>query len=210
MECNSNDGHNAMMISPSAMQRRRNQFHRTFRWQAIRSHSRNGGHRAAIGPVARSGAASVVVGDKLFIFGGFGGGTGRLDDFWSYDFATSTWSEVPVLSRIKPGCRENNGVVISDSSRFIYLFGGYNGQTWLNDLWKYDIETQMWTCLQESSGETGQQHQQPHDHHHNNNNNNIRHNQRKAIDRVGAPPLGYRTFWMALMTRRVITSCVAS
>lgn len=34
--------------------------------------------------------------------------------------------------------------------------------TWLNDLWKYDIETQHWSCLQESSGETGQQ--QPHDH----------------------------------------------
>lgn len=52
--------------------------------------------------------------------------------------------------------------MISDSSRFIYLFGGYNGVTWLNDLWKYDIETQQWSCLQESSGETGQQ--QPHDH----------------------------------------------
>jgi leucine-zipper-like transcriptional regulator 1 len=131
----------------------------------------------------------VVVGDKLFIFGGFGGGTGRLDDFWSYDFATSTWSEVPVVSHSKPGCRENNGVVISDSSRFIYLFGGYNGQTWLNDLWKYDIETQMWSCLQESSGETGQQHQQqPHDHHHNNNDNN--NNNNNNAGESGAPAAG--------------------
>ena len=28
----------------------------------------------------------------------------------------------------------------------------YNGDCWLNDLWKYDIETQHWTCIQESSG----------------------------------------------------------
>jgi Kelch motif len=78
-------------------------------------------------PPPRSGAASVVVKGKLYIFGGYGGGTGRLDDFWSYDYATQRWEEVTVLSVEKPGCRENNGVVISDSSRSIYLFGGYNG-----------------------------------------------------------------------------------
>jgi Galactose oxidase, central domain len=26
------------------------------------------------------------------------------------------------------------------------------GDCWLNDLWKYDIETKHWTCIQESSG----------------------------------------------------------
>lgn len=67
---------------------------------------------------------------------GYGGGTGRLDDFYSFDFDTSTWEQVDVLGEEKPGCRENNGVVISDSSRSIYLFGGYNGTSWLNDLWK--------------------------------------------------------------------------
>lgn len=55
-----------------------------------------------------------------------------------------------VLSAEKPGCRENNGVVIGEGSR-VYLFGGYNGTSWLNDLWMFDIDTQCWTCLQESS-----------------------------------------------------------
>lgn len=58
------------------------------------------------------------------MFGGYGGGTGRLDDFYSYDFDTNEWKEVQVLSEYKPGCRENNGVVISDSLSEIYLFGG--------------------------------------------------------------------------------------
>ena len=62
---------------------------------------------------------------KLYVFGGYGGGTGRLDDFYSFSFDTGQWELVQVLSREKPGCRENNGVVISDSSKTLYLFGGY-------------------------------------------------------------------------------------
>jgi leucine-zipper-like transcriptional regulator 1 len=58
--------------------------------------------------------------------------------------------EVKVLSTEKPGCRENNGVVIGDASR-VYLFGGYNGTSWLNDLWSFDIDSQRWTCIQDSS-----------------------------------------------------------
>lgn len=95
------------------MQRRRNQFHRTFRWQAIRNARR--------GPSARSGAASVVVGDKLFVFGGFGGGTGRLDDFWSYDFVSGIWDEVPVRSEIKPGCRYVLTAVVASSQCYLIL-----------------------------------------------------------------------------------------
>mmetsp|Transcript_4774 Transcript_4774/g.10128 ORF Transcript_4774/g.10128 Transcript_4774/m.10128 type:complete len:613 (+) Transcript_4774:1-1839(+) len=101
-------------------------------------------------PPPRSGAASVVVKGRLYMFGGYGGGTGRLDDFYSFSFDTNSWEEVKVLSEEKPGCRENNGVVIGDSSR-VYLFGGYNGNSWLNDLWMFDIDTQRWTCIQESS-----------------------------------------------------------
>jgi len=103
-----------------------------------------------IQPPPRSGAASVVVRDRLYMFGGYGGGTGRLDDFYSFEFEKNQWEEVEVLSIEKPGCRENNGVVIGDSSR-VYLFGGYNGNAWLNDLWMFDIDTKRWTCIQENS-----------------------------------------------------------
>eukprot|EP00590_Aulacoseira_subarctica_P011142 CAMPEP_0172432294 /NCGR_PEP_ID=MMETSP1064-20121228/62499_1 /TAXON_ID=202472 /ORGANISM="Aulacoseira subarctica , Strain CCAP 1002/5" /LENGTH=715 /DNA_ID=CAMNT_0013179493 /DNA_START=1 /DNA_END=2145 /DNA_ORIENTATION=+ len=101
-------------------------------------------------PPPRSGAASVVIRSKLYVFGGYGGGTGRLDDFYSYDFSTSSWEEVSLSTDIKPGCRENNGVVLADENK-IYLFGGYNGTSWLNDLWCFDIETAAWQCLQENS-----------------------------------------------------------
>jgi N-acetylneuraminic acid mutarotase len=105
-------------------------------------------------PPPRSGAASVVVNGKLYVFGGFGGGTGRLDDFYVFDFSTLTWDVVETIGDEKPGCRENNGAcVISGSSSShskIIVFGGYNGSTWLSDLWSYDITSRRWTCIQES------------------------------------------------------------
>jgi N-acetylneuraminic acid mutarotase len=88
--------------------------------------------------------------NKLYVFGGYGGGTGRLDDFHSFDFDTNSWEEVPVLSSERPERRENNGVVIGGGTR-LYLFGGYNGSAWLNDLWMFDIVTQCWECIQKPS-----------------------------------------------------------
>jgi hypothetical protein len=38
----------------------------------------------------------------------------------------------------------------------MYLFGGYNGSTWLNDLWMFDIDTRVWTCIQESTTTTAE------------------------------------------------------
>jgi N-acetylneuraminic acid mutarotase len=102
-------------------------------------------------PPARSGAASVIVDGKLYIFGGYGGGTGRLDDFYSFDFERNKWKRVEVLSEERPGFRENNGVVASGDSRRLTLFGGYDGNQWLNDLWVFDIPQSRWTCIQESS-----------------------------------------------------------
>ena len=114
-------------------------------WSRITPSSTSG-----VFPHPRSGAASAIVRSKLYLFGGYGGGTGRLDDFHSFDFDTNTWQEVKVLSKIRPGKRENNGVVIGGGTR-LYLFGGYNGSAWLNDLWMFDIETQRWECIQEPS-----------------------------------------------------------
>ena len=77
------------------------------------------------------------------------------DNFYSFSFDADNGG-VKVLSDEKPGCRENNGVVIGDSSR-MYLFGGYNGSSWLNDLWMFDIDTQRWKCIQESSDDLSEE-----------------------------------------------------
>jgi leucine-zipper-like transcriptional regulator 1 len=35
--------------------------------------------------------------------------------------------------------------------------GGYNGSAWLNDLWKFDIQSKRWSCIQDSSDPLGEE-----------------------------------------------------
>lgn len=100
--------------------------------------------KGATMPYRRSGAASVVVGDKMYVFGGYGG-DGRLDDFWEYTFEGRSWRQIEYNSS-SPGVRENNGVVEHDGK--LYLFGGYNGSEWLNDFWEFDLESRIWRQLE--------------------------------------------------------------
>ena len=112
-------------------------------------------------PPPRSSAASAVVNGKLYVFGGYGGpGTiGRLDDFYSFSLKgddDACWEVVDVLSDERPGCRECNPVAVvvagdggdsndsDDSSRTFYLYGGYDGTKWLNDLWTFDVDARRW------------------------------------------------------------------
>jgi N-acetylneuraminic acid mutarotase len=95
-------------------------------------------------PGARSGAASVVVGTKMYMFGGYGG-NGRLGDFFVYDFEERRWSRVDCKGDVMPGVRENNGMVVHGDC--LYLFGGYNGSTWLNDFHRFDLEQSRWSVV---------------------------------------------------------------
>ena len=95
-------------------------------------------------PGPRSGAASVVVGNKLYVFGGYGG-SGRLADFFEYDFETKTFHEVHTAGD-SPGVRENNGVVLYKNR--LYIFGGYNGNDWLNDFHEFDLQTRVWSKVE--------------------------------------------------------------
>lgn len=98
-------------------------------------------------PSPRSGAASVIVDAHMYIFGGYGGG-GRLDDFHCFDLDNTRWSCVEPSSGLTPGMRENNGLI--EFRGKLYLFGGYNGQQWLNDLFSFDLFTKEWHNVDQS------------------------------------------------------------
>lgn len=44
------------------------------------------------------------------LFGGYGG-SGRLDDFWEFNFDSNLWRNVETYGQ-HPGARENNGSVV--------------------------------------------------------------------------------------------------
>jgi hypothetical protein len=55
------------------------------------------------------------------------------------------WDEIEQLSPI-PSARDSHQMVI-DYNNIIYMFGGFDGSSELNDFWKYDIELNKWTQI---------------------------------------------------------------
>lgn len=119
---------------------------RCWRVVQVNNHVWGGKHVSQI-PGPRSGSASVVCGNKLYLFGGYGG-NGRLDDFFEFDFDSKLWRRVE-YDGPSPGVRENNGVV--EYNGMLYLFGGYNGQCWLNDFHEFNLEKRTWRLIEPES-----------------------------------------------------------
>ncbi|CAD7945856.1 unnamed protein product [Amoebophrya sp. A25] len=93
-------------------------------------------------PPERSGASCVPYGKYLWLFAGYGGGGGRLDDIWRFDLGKRRWSKVAPRGEKKPMPRENNSALVVKGK--MYVFGGYSGFTWLNDFWAFDFKAKTW------------------------------------------------------------------
>lgn len=118
-------------------------------------------------PGARSGEVSWTDGNgNLWLFGGTGVGSGvnggDLNDLWEFNPTADTWTWVdgssntnqagvygsrgtPATTNI-PGARDS-GVSWIDKSGNLWLFGGGN----LNDLWKFNPTSKMWTWISGSN-----------------------------------------------------------
>ena len=137
------------------------------------------GTRGAAGvanvPGARDGAASWADGSgNLWLFGGYGydssGTFGALNDLWEFSPTGNTWTwvsgsstvfatgvygtqGVPAPSNV-PQARERTASWI-DSTGNLWLFGGIGWSSsaagMLNDLWKFDPATNIWTWVSGSS-----------------------------------------------------------
>lgn len=124
-------------------------------------------------PGARRNLASWVIGDELWLFGGFGtdsaSAAGQLNDLWKYNTISGQWTWVSGSDTVNqmadygfkgitdttnvPGAR--TGAYAWAEGLNLWLFGGYgyNATTRgrLNDLWKYDTSTGMWTWVSGSN-----------------------------------------------------------
>jgi hypothetical protein len=121
-------------------------------------------------PGARSGAMSWTdASGDLWLFGGtgfVGPDTGKLNDLWRFNIATGLWTWVsggnvlnqsgnygtqgiPAGANV-PGARTGAAVWLKGGNE-LWLFGGDGyasvGQTFLNDLWRYDTGTGLWTWV---------------------------------------------------------------
>ncbi len=74
----------------------------------------------------------------------FGGRTGSvislegIDDTWKYDHSQDTWEEIETSS--SPPARYEAPFVYDENNQKAFLFGGYNGENTLNDLWMLKLK----------------------------------------------------------------------
>ncbi|KAK2962410.1 putative Tip elongation aberrant protein 1 [Blattamonas nauphoetae] len=94
-------------------------------------------------PAARSSHTSVIYGDEMIIYGG-GGVLGLVfDDIYAFSFETHTWRVVQLAGPGTPKARRNHAAVLSGSR--MYVFGGSDGETRMQDTWCFDFETDKWS-----------------------------------------------------------------
>ena len=77
-----------------------------------------------------------------------GQNNGWLDDLWSFDLATRTWTELTPAQR--PAGRWFASLAVDKDSR-VLMFGG-TGATVYGDLWSFDQSARQWTQLQVAGG----------------------------------------------------------
>jgi len=75
-------------------------------------------------PSPRDRHIAVAYANSFYVFGGFDG-TSRVNDFFSFDFSSMAWREVPVTSGQPPSPRHSHAAVVHNHS--MWVFGGYDG-----------------------------------------------------------------------------------
>ena len=100
-------------------------------------------------PPGRYGHTSVVVDDKLYVFGGQGQ-VGFLDDLWCFDFEKCSWQRVDAAGE-PPAARTGHCACVSNGVMFI--FGGKDVRPGMdsiahNDLYGYDLKEREWLSIE--------------------------------------------------------------
>ncbi|CAK4608420.1 hypothetical protein LEN26_013727 [Aphanomyces euteiches] len=94
-------------------------------------------------PPRRSGALGVVHENNMYIFGGYDGRDGNyFNDLYYFNFETRRWSEMPALSSLRPESRTDHIMVLHEAD--IYIFGGYNGSSRFNNMYRYELSAKTW------------------------------------------------------------------
>jgi hypothetical protein len=96
--------------------------------------------------------ASVDGTESIVLFGGRGDYK-ILNDTWTFNFSTKTWTNKEPL--IHPKARTNHAMSSIYGSDIVLLFGGQDYPDYYNDTWIYDFSEQSWINRTPNPGPTG-------------------------------------------------------
>lgn len=88
-------------------------------------------------PSARYFHSCVRYQNKLIMFGGYSGSQ-RLSDMYTYDFLSNYWTKVDLSEDDAPSGRSS--LVAQVYKNNLYIFGGYNGSSVMNDMYKCRLQ----------------------------------------------------------------------
>ena len=97
---------------------------------------------------ARSEAVSFVIGDDAYVGTGWDGLKTHYNDFWKYDPATSSWSQVASM----PSGTERNSAIGFSANGKGYVGTGFDGTNYLSDFYQYDPSSDSWTKKADFAG----------------------------------------------------------
>ena len=107
------------------------------RWEKIKPVSK------AI-PSERAGHSAVLHGENMIIFGGKDDSNNRLNDIWSFNIPSGTWTELP--SQDAPKIRSGHSASLYKD--YMVIFGGIFDVTQeLNDMHIYDLKNKRWVSF---------------------------------------------------------------
>ncbi len=91
--------------------------------------------------------------DNALLFGGWynnsAGTVGRLADSWYFFPTNNTWHQVSTQGN--PTGRSDSAVAYDPEDDYVLMYGGYNGTSYLSDLWAYYPQNGTWLQLPRSN-----------------------------------------------------------
>ncbi|KAJ7336559.1 hypothetical protein OS493_011773 [Desmophyllum pertusum] len=95
----------------------------------------------------RASHASVVLGDYMWVFGGFSFNSEPLENLNRYHIPSDSWEVVSPAtnSSESPSGRYAHSIIVHNSS--LYVFGGRKEQKATSELWSFDTRTLHWHLL---------------------------------------------------------------
>ncbi|KAH6756905.1 Galactose oxidase/kelch repeat superfamily protein [Perilla frutescens var. hirtella] len=89
-------------------------------------------------PSARVGVTMASIGGTIYVFGGRDAAHEELDQLYSFETLTNTWTQLPQ----GPPHRSYHSMAVDE--RRVYVFGGCGNAGRLNDMWAYDGVDGKW------------------------------------------------------------------
>ncbi|WIA13348.1 hypothetical protein OEZ85_006930 [Tetradesmus obliquus] len=111
----------------------------TMRWSSITANGLNQ-------PPPRLSHAAAALRDKVYIFGGMTIDGHLLNDLWALDLDSMTWSHCTCYG-LAPSARKGASLCATEDGRRLYLVGGHDGRTLLNDCYYLEVERLMWSQI---------------------------------------------------------------